>query len=135
MLALQVDHSLRGRHSARRPRLFSPHGQKKYKKADAVNHAIGFDKHVPGTSLLNDPGSNTESSGVDPSHLKHDESGEIALIPQPSDSPNDPYNWPKWKKELLMAAVLYGCGCVGGKHSSGHSLYDGCSRVQKGYNL
>jgi len=36
------------------------------------------------------------------------------LVPQPSDSPNDPYNWPRWKKEMFTLAFAYGCGCVGG---------------------
>lgn len=74
---------------------------------------------VPGTSLLNDSGVDVEDivGDVDPVHLKHDPTGNIVLVPQPSDSPNDPYNWPKWKKNAFMAVVLYGTGCVGGEYS------------------
>lgn len=73
-------------------------------------------ERVPGTSPLNDSGSDAEVRALDKTSLKHDETGEIVLVPQPSDSPNDPYNWPKWKKELFMLTILYGCGCVGGKN-------------------
>ncbi|ETN46496.1 uncharacterized protein HMPREF1541_00681 [Cyphellophora europaea CBS 101466] len=68
-------------------------------------------EHVPGTAPLNELGREDQNiSGVDPHLLKHDASGKIVLVPQPSDSPNDPYNWPRWKKELF---TVYGCGCVG----------------------
>lgn len=73
-------------------------------------------ERVPGTSKLNDSGSDVEDfGGVDTAHMKHDLTGQVVLIPQPSDSPSDPYNWPKWKKELFMVTVVYGTGCVGGK--------------------
>ena len=59
-------------------------------------------EHVPGTAPLNELGREDQNiSGVDPHLLKHDASGKIVLVPQPSDSPNDPYNWPRWKKELF----------------------------------
>lgn len=74
-------------------------------------------EHVPGTSPLNELGRRDPESveGVDPGLLKHDPTGQIVLIPQPSDSPNDPYNWPRWKKEMFTVAIAYGCGCVGGR--------------------
>lgn len=73
-------------------------------------------EHVPGTSPLNELGREDvqDAAGVDSSLLKHDQTGKIVLVPQPSDSPDDPYNWPKWKKELFTVAIGYGCGCVGG---------------------
>lgn len=71
---------------------------------------------VPGTSPLNDSGSDVEDYGLENSQLKHDETGKIVLVPQPSDSPNDPYNWPRWKKEVFMLVILYGCGCDGGEY-------------------
>ncbi|RKU46899.1 hypothetical protein DL546_001137 [Coniochaeta pulveracea] len=71
-------------------------------------------EHVPGTSPLNDVGrEDVEITGVDPRMLKHDRTGKVVLVPQPSDSPNDPYNWPRWKKEMFTVAMAYGCGCVG----------------------
>ncbi|ROW06986.1 hypothetical protein VMCG_04064 [Cytospora schulzeri] len=72
-------------------------------------------EHVPGTSPLNELGhvGLEEPAGIDAKLLKHDASGKIVLVPQPSDSPNDPYNWPKWKKRMFTVAIGYGCGCVG----------------------
>ncbi|CAI6290629.1 unnamed protein product [Periconia digitata] len=72
-------------------------------------------EHVPGTAPLSELSRvDLEVDGtVDPNLLKHDKSGEIVLVPQPSDSPNDPYNWPRWKKEMFTVVIGYGCGCVG----------------------
>jgi hypothetical protein len=73
-------------------------------------------EHVPGTAPLADFDTiDTEYAGVDSSLLKHDPTGKIVLVPQPSDSINDPYNWPKMKKFMFTVAFVYGCGCVGGK--------------------
>ncbi|KAL6704172.1 hypothetical protein ACN47E_008732 [Coniothyrium glycines] len=72
-------------------------------------------EHVPGTAPLSELGGiNVEvEDGIDRGLLKHDASGHIVLVPQPSDSPNDPYNWPRWKKEMFTVVIAYGCGCVG----------------------
>ncbi|POS75896.1 hypothetical protein DHEL01_v205709 [Diaporthe helianthi] len=72
-------------------------------------------EHVPGTSPLNELGhvGIEDTAGIDSNFLKHDSTGTIVLVPQPSDSPNDPYNWPKWKKRMFTVAIAYGCGCVG----------------------
>ncbi|KAJ0420661.1 major facilitator superfamily domain-containing protein [Aspergillus carlsbadensis] len=42
-----------------------------------------------------------------PLHLKYDRSGSvpILLVPQPSDDPNDPLNWPLWKRDLTLFAL------------------------------
>lgn len=72
-------------------------------------------EHVPGTAPLNHLQDTNTYSGVDPSLLKHDPTGNFVLVPQPSDSPNDPYNWPQRKKELFTVTFGWGCGCVGGK--------------------
>jgi hypothetical protein len=60
-------------------------------------------EQVPGTAPLSELGRTDPeiSSGVDGGLLKHDATGQIVLVPQPSDSPNDPYNWPRWKKEMV----------------------------------
>jgi hypothetical protein len=60
-------------------------------------------EHVPGTAPLSELGRiDVEiSTDVDRGLLKHDATGQIVLVPQPSDSPNDPYNWPRWKKEMV----------------------------------
>jgi hypothetical protein len=75
-------------------------------------------EHVPGTAPLNELGSEVyNTSGVDSSFLKHDPTGRIVLVPQPSDSPNDPYNWSRWKKERFTLTYAFGCGAVGGRFS------------------
>jgi len=77
-------------------------------------------EHVPGTAPLNEVGrEDLNLSGVDAGLLKHDPTGEIVLVPQPSDSPNDPYNWPRRKKELFTVAFAWSCGCVGGMYTVG----------------
>jgi MFS family permease len=38
---------------------------------------------------------------VPPSHKD-----DIVLIPQPSDDPNDPLNWAKWKKAVAFSSIL-----------------------------
>jgi len=76
-------------------------------------------EHVPGTALLAEIQRTSRGPevdalpSVDTSALKHDKSGQLVLVPQPSDSPNDPYNWPRFKKELFCLAFAYGCGAVG----------------------
>ena len=37
--------------------------------------------------------------------LKNKEGTDIVLVPQPTDDPNDPLNWPRWKKVLAFAAM------------------------------
>jgi hypothetical protein len=65
-------------------------------------------EHVPGTAPLSDLGRiDLEiSTDIDRRLLKHDISGQNVLVPQPSDSPNDPYNWPRWKKEMVYHNLL-----------------------------
>ncbi|KAI1498848.1 MFS transporter-like protein [Biscogniauxia marginata] len=54
----------------------------------------------PGTSKLGeDEGPLSDAAST--SELKKD--GDIILVPQPSDSPNDPLNWsPMWKNSVMM---------------------------------
>ncbi|KAF8963907.1 MFS general substrate transporter [Flammula alnicola] len=84
--------------------------------------AIGIleDKHlqnVPGTALLSDLGVVHGHQVVidEATNLKRGNGrfAHVVLIPQPSDDPNDPLNWPRWKKEacfwtLAFAATLDG---------------------------
>lgn len=48
--------------------------------------------------------------------LKYDKSGTTVLIPQPSDDPNDPLNWPRWRKELFLLSIIWGTACVASKY-------------------
>ncbi|KAJ5242023.1 uncharacterized protein N7469_000350, partial [Penicillium citrinum] len=70
-------------------------------------------EHIPGTAPLNGLSNTDTYSGIDPGFLKRDQTGKIVLVPQPSDSPNDPYNWSRTRKELFTLTFAWGCGCVG----------------------
>jgi MFS family permease len=39
---------------------------------------------------------------------------KVELIPQPSDDPNDPLNWPRWRKDLNVVSLLMMVGLIGG---------------------
>ncbi|KAG5973175.1 hypothetical protein E4U55_000629 [Claviceps digitariae] len=39
---------------------------------------------------------------------------DTELVPQPSDDPNDPLNWPRWRKDLNFVSLLVMVGLVGG---------------------
>ncbi|GAA6005560.1 hypothetical protein JCM10207_005250 [Rhodosporidiobolus poonsookiae] len=84
-------------------------------------------KHVPGTSVFSkDPNAVAAAAfeGVDLSLLKHGKGkhSHIILVPQPSDDPNDPLNWPLWKKHANFLVLTYGtvlCGALGPLLSAG----------------
>ncbi|GAA5988383.1 hypothetical protein JCM11641_005457 [Rhodosporidiobolus odoratus] len=84
-------------------------------------------QHVPGTSVFTkDPNAAAEGiyEGVDLDTLKHGKGkhAHIVLVPQPSDDPNDPYNWPAWKKHATFLVLVYGttlCGALGPLLSAG----------------
>lgn len=66
--------------------------------------------HVPGTSIFSDdPNAQAAAlyEGVDLSKLKHGsgKNKHIVLVPQPSDDPNDPLNWPQWKKHMVSLEI------------------------------
>jgi MFS family permease len=37
----------------------------------------------------------------------------VILVPQPSDSPNDPLNWPTWRKDMILLIVGFVAAVVG----------------------
>ncbi|KAK4698040.1 hypothetical protein P7C71_g108, partial [Lecanoromycetidae sp. Uapishka_2] len=61
-------------------------------------------ENVPGTSFVYDDASRLVLDGELDSRLKYDRTGAvpIILVPQPSDDPNDPLNWPLWKRDLIL---------------------------------
>ncbi|KAE8163172.1 major facilitator superfamily domain-containing protein [Aspergillus tamarii] len=63
---------------------------------------------VPGTSDIIERESSNEQTDVD-TNLKYDRSGTvpILLVPQPSDDPNDPLNWPLWKRDITLLALSF----------------------------
>ncbi|KAL4808251.1 major facilitator superfamily domain-containing protein [Aspergillus unguis] len=58
---------------------------------------------APGTVIL---------SHQSESPSEHDTKG-IVLVPQPSDSPNDPLNWPQWKKDFILLIISLQSSVVG----------------------
>ncbi|KDQ63300.1 hypothetical protein JAAARDRAFT_202771 [Jaapia argillacea MUCL 33604] len=78
-------------------------------------------EHVPGTSIFSDdPNAAAQAAyeGIDLSLLKHGtgKNAHVVLVPQPSDDPNDPLNWPQWKKHMVFFVLVYGtviCGALG----------------------
>ncbi|KAI9851685.1 MAG: hypothetical protein M1838_003023 [Thelocarpon superellum] len=63
-------------------------------------------EHVPGTVLLDDKTRSQDSSDTQRG-LKYDTSGHVPviLVPQPSDDPNDPLNWPLWKRDSITGIL------------------------------
>ncbi|KAI4596241.1 hypothetical protein KJ359_005748 [Pestalotiopsis sp. 9143b] len=60
--------------------------------------------HVPGTTrYFDDPDRPQTANTADAQGLKCDRSGPVPIIlhPQPSDDPNDPLNWPLWRRDLI----------------------------------
>ena len=51
-------------------------------------------------------------AGINPALLKH--RGDLILVPQPSDSPNDLLNWSKTRKAVLSCLIMYSVALVGG---------------------
>lgn len=54
---------------------------------------------TPGTTQYFDDPSRPQYATDGVTGLKCD--GDIILVPQPSDDPNDPLNWPLWKRDLI----------------------------------
>lgn len=63
--------------------------------------------HVPGTTLLDVH----EQAAADGSRVLKKGTGRnshVVLVPQPSDDPNDPLNWPLWRRDMLFVLLLWG---------------------------
>ena len=65
-------------------------------------------QHVPGTVILEEDAAH--SSAVTGA-LKHGtgRNANLVLIPQPSNDPNDPLNWPQSKKLTVLGITSFGC--------------------------
>ncbi|KAL5119984.1 hypothetical protein ACEQ8H_002082 [Pleosporales sp. CAS-2024a] len=61
---------------------------------------------VPGTATLG--AEDQKDANVDTASLKRH--GDIILQPQPSDSPNDPLNWSRVRKESIMLILAFASG-------------------------
>ncbi|KAL8773133.1 MAG: hypothetical protein Q9209_001809 [Squamulea sp. 1 TL-2023] len=59
--------------------------------------------HVAGTSyLLDDVSRPALPLNHNARPVKYDKSNTIILVPQPTDDPNDPLNWPLWKRDIIL---------------------------------
>ncbi|KAL4964998.1 major facilitator superfamily domain-containing protein [Aspergillus stella-maris] len=70
-------------------------------------------EYAPGTVTLSHRVSVETPSHVSghTKHHRHDQG--IVLVPQPSDSPNDPLNWPQWRKDLILLIISLQSAVVG----------------------
>ncbi|KAL4912526.1 major facilitator superfamily domain-containing protein [Aspergillus aurantiobrunneus] len=68
---------------------------------------------APGTVILSHQIS--VETPTDPSRTgkNHNQDRGIVLVPQPSDSPNDPLNWPQWRKDLILLIISLQSAVVG----------------------
>ncbi|CAF9904363.1 MAG: hypothetical protein ALECFALPRED_007536 [Alectoria fallacina] len=63
---------------------------------------------APGTAFIYDDTSRPAQQGpLESRQLKYDRSGPVPviLVPQPSDDPNDPLNWPLWKRDSILVIL------------------------------
>ncbi|KAL2192695.1 major facilitator superfamily domain-containing protein [Corynascus similis CBS 632.67] len=71
---------------------------------------------VPGTAFMADQDDlPPEYAHVPQDQLKHGKGrfANVILVPQPSDDPNDPLNWPQWRKELVLVVCGLAAAVVG----------------------
>lgn len=68
-------------------------------------------ENVPGTSRLEGP----DDNAVGNLKRANGSDADIVLVPQPSNDPNDPLNWPLWQRDLILLLLSYCTNiCVGG---------------------
>ncbi|KAL9098905.1 MAG: hypothetical protein Q9163_005515 [Psora crenata] len=62
---------------------------------------------LAGTSFVYDDDSRPAPDRELNSRLKYDRSGPVPtiLVPQPSDDPNDPLNWPLWQRDVIITVL------------------------------
>ena len=54
------------------------------------------------------------ASGPSADGKKTSKDGKIILEPQPHNSPNDPLNWPRWRRDQALLALGFYCMVGGG---------------------
>lgn len=64
---------------------------------------------VPGTSNIYEEDTSTNDHTLHGVSLKYDRttSKPTILVPQPSDDPNDPLNWPLWRRDMILAILSF----------------------------
>lgn len=71
-------------------------------------------KNVTGTIVMMDDEDATNATLAESASLKRTSNG-IILYPQPHDSPNDPLNWPTWRKDLCFLIIGFQTFIGGGQ--------------------
>ncbi|KAK5122371.1 hypothetical protein LTR85_003955 [Meristemomyces frigidus] len=61
-------------------------------------------QHIPGTATLEDFDQITAGAPRD-GNIKYSKDGTTILVPQPSDDPRDPLNWPLWRRDLITGIL------------------------------
>ncbi|KAK6383156.1 hypothetical protein LTR65_010393 [Meristemomyces frigidus] len=61
-------------------------------------------QHVPGTATLADFDQIAAGAPRD-GNVKYSKDGTTILVPQPSDDPRDPLNWPLWRRDLTTGIL------------------------------
>lgn len=69
---------------------------------------------VPGTAAIDVIATSTQSGFYVGRKRGRGRHAGLVLVPQPSNDPNDPLNWPQWRKELslfilMVITVIVGC--------------------------
>ena len=81
-----------------------------------LNHVLKEHVSDEAQALLRDQNDVPDDlQNVATERLKHGTGrfSHVLLVPQPSDSPNDPLNWPTWKKDLILFLVGMSAAVVG----------------------
>ncbi|PNS21515.1 hypothetical protein CAC42_1294 [Sphaceloma murrayae] len=62
-------------------------------------------QHVPGTATLSELTSPTSDLQTVSGLKRSSDASQTILVPQPSDSPQDPLNWPLWRRDLILSIL------------------------------
>lgn len=63
------------------------------------------DEHVAGTVYVYEHAQRHMEQVSSERNLKRDRTGKVILVPQPSDDPNDPLNWPVRKRDAILSTL------------------------------
>lgn len=79
-------------------------------KNPTQNQTLDLDRVGETQGYVLDEATLRQQLGLSPdAKLKTAKDGKTVLIPQPSDDPRDPLNWPSWKKNATLLAI-----CIAG---------------------
>lgn len=85
--------------------------------ADHKNEPLGLRNAPARTSHSSFPTSNFPEPTTPADVKKKTTDGKIILEPQPEDAPNDPLNWPKWRRDAALLSIGLYCMVGGGQTS------------------